>query len=71
MANTNILIVINEVVIAIGIFDPQYHQLFADYDYTLTASKNGIPILVYPGIGGYCKNNHGNGWLSSGSTLND
>ncbi len=71
MANANILMITNEVVNAIGIFDTQYHHLFADYDYTLTASKKGIPVLVCPGIGGYCENDHGNGWLSSGSTLND
>lgn len=71
MANANILLVTKEVVNTIGIFDPQYHHLFADYDYTLSASKKGIPVLVCPGIGGYCENDHGNRWLSSGSTLND
>lgn len=71
MANANILMITKEVVNTIGIFDPQYNHLFADYDYTLTASKQGIPVLVCPGFGGYCENDHGNGWLSSGSTLSD
>ena len=69
MANANILMVTKDVVDKIGIIDENYIHQFGDYDYTLTASKNGIPVLVCPGFGGYCSDDHGNSWLKSGSTL--
>lgn len=71
MANGNILMVTKDVVNAIGILDPKYTHLFADYDYTLTASKKGIPVLVCPGAGGYCENDTRIGWLSSDTLLRD
>lgn len=71
MANANILMVTMAVVKAIGILDPKYIHQYADYDYTLTASEQGIPVLLCPGLGGYCVNDHGNGWLSSDSSLKD
>jgi len=69
MANANILIVTEQVVKRIGKFDPVFVQKFADYDYTYRASKAGIPVLVCPAIGGYCKNDHPKGWLSFGTSL--
>jgi GT2 family glycosyltransferase len=69
MTNANILMVTKNVVDKIGIFDPYFIHSFADYDYTLTASKKGLPVLVCPGIGGYCINDHGNNWLSSKTPL--
>jgi GT2 family glycosyltransferase len=71
MANANILMITSAVVKAIGIFDPKYTHNFADYDYTLNASKQGIPVLVCPGFGGYCVNDHVRAWLSTNSTLNE
>jgi GT2 family glycosyltransferase len=71
MANGNILMVTKDVVDFIGIIDPNYTHLFADYDYTLTASRKGIPVLVCPGVGGYCENDTRIGWLSSGTPLKD
>jgi len=71
VANANILMVTNAVVKTIGILDPRYVHQIADYDYTLTASEKGIPVMVCPGIGGFCVNDHGNSWLSSGSSLKD
>ena len=71
MANANILMVTKAVVKNIGIFDSKYKQQFADYDYTFTASERGIPLLVCPGIGGYCVDDHGNNWLSANSSLKD
>lgn len=71
LANGNILLVTKDVVNSIGILDPKYTHLFADYDYTLTASKKGIPVLVCPGVGGYCENDTRIGWLSSGTALKD
>lgn len=71
MANANILLVTFPVVNAIGIFDPKYIHQIADWDYTLSASKQGIPVLLCPGIGGYCVNDHGKGWLPFNSSLKD
>ena len=69
MANANILMVTKSVVDAIGILDDRYIHQFGDYDYTLVASRNGIPVLVCPGFGGYCSDDHGNSWLQSDSSL--
>ena len=71
MANANILMVPLPIVKAIGILDSRYIHQFADYDYSLLASKQGFPILVCPGYGGNCKNDHGKDWLSSKSSLSD
>ena len=69
MANANILMVTKSVVKAIGILDDRYIHQFGDYDYTLVASRNGIPVLVCPGFGGYCSDDHGNSWLQPNSSL--
>lgn len=69
MANANILLVAKEVVDKIGILDENYVHQFGDYDYTLVASKNEIPVLVCPGFGGYCSDDHGNSWLASDAPL--
>lgn len=69
MANANILMVTQTVVRKIGILDHKFVHKWADYDYTLTASEKGTPVLVCPGFGGYCVNDHGNTWLSAGTPL--
>ncbi len=71
MANANILMVANDVVKAIGILDEKYTHQFGDYDYTLAASSRNIPVLVCPGIGGVCGNDHGNSWLPAKLALRD
>jgi GT2 family glycosyltransferase len=71
MANANILMVTMTVVKAIGILDKKFIHRFADYDYTLNASKHGIPVLVCPGYGGLCDNDHSKTWLSSNSSLKE
>ena len=71
MANANILMVTSDVVKAIGILDKKYTHQFGDYDYTLAASKRNIPVLVCPGNGGVCRNDHVNSWLPSNSALKD
>jgi len=71
LTNANILLVTKEVVQSIGILDSKYRHQFADYDYSLTASKKGIPVLVCPGFGGICTDDHGKSWLSSDSTLEE
>ena len=69
LANANILLVMESVVEKIGIFDSAFTHGIADYDYTLSASKMGFPILVNRNIGGYCIDDHGDNWLSSNSTF--
>jgi len=69
ITNANILFVSSNVVEKIGIFDSRFKQSFADYDYSLTAYENDLPVLVCPGIGGYCTNDHVNNWSSTNTTL--
>lgn len=69
MANANILMVTKSVVEKIGILDKKYNHQFADFDYTLVASQKRIPVLVCPGFGGYCADDHGKDWLEPGSSL--
>ncbi|MDP4289951.1 MAG: glycosyltransferase family 2 protein [Bacteroidota bacterium] len=69
LANANILFVNANVVEKIGVFDLKFKQSFADFDYSFTAFKNNLPVLVCPGIGGYCNNDHANNWSSAKSNL--
>lgn len=69
MANANILMVTKSVVDKIGILDERYNHQFADFDYTFVASKKRIPVLVCPGFGGYCDDDHGKDWVGPGSSL--
>lgn len=58
LANANIMLVSKEVVDKIGILTEGYEHGIADYDYTLTANKVGIPVLIAPEICGHCINDH-------------
>jgi len=69
-ANANILWISKEVVEQIGIFDIKFTHGIADFDYTLTAYENKIPLWVAPEIGGICQDDHGNNWLPSKVSLN-
>jgi len=71
MTNANILFVTKKVVDKIGILDPKFVHGEADYDYSLLANENKIPVLVCPNIGGFCENDHGNNWAAKGSTFNE
>lgn len=71
ITNANILFVCSNVVERIGIFDPKFIHALADYDYSLTVYENNIPLLVCPGVGGYCEYDHGNNWLSANSTIKE
>lgn len=65
LTNANILYVAHEVVDEIGILDERFTHSLADFDYALTAKETGFPVLVCPGIGGYCINDHPDDVLSS------
>lgn len=69
MANANILWVSKETVEKIGIFSNKYTHGIADYDYTYTAFKNKIPLIVAPGVCGECTDDHGNNWKSKNVKL--
>lgn len=58
LANANIMLVSKEVVEKIGLLSKDYSHGMADYDYTLTANKNNIPVLVVPEYCGHCVDDH-------------
>ena len=58
LGNANIMYVCNNVVQKIGILYKGFTHGLADYDYTLTAKKNNIPVLVTTNVCGICDNDH-------------
>lgn len=58
MSNGNIVYIPMEVVRKIGIIDKFYKHGIGDIDYTYTAYKKGIPIVLMRGYCGYCENDH-------------
>ena len=58
ITNANILLVSKEVVDKIGIFWDSYIHGRADYDYSNTARKKGIPVLLTANFCGKCDNDH-------------
>lgn len=71
MTNANILWISKEVVDQIGLFDTKFTHGIADYEYTLRANKNKIPVLLATNFGGYCKDDHGNNWKPAMVKLKD
>ena len=60
LGNANIMWVPKNVVDKVGILGKGYIHGMADYDYTMMAVKNNLPVYVIPGISGKCSNDHGN-----------
>lgn len=60
LGNANIMYVASEVVEKIGILSSEFQHGLADFDYTLTAVKKDIPVLITPGILGQCTNDNKN-----------
>lgn len=58
LTNANILFVSQNVVDVVGILDSHFTHSLADFDYSLTVKEKGFPVLVCPGYGGYCSNDH-------------
>jgi GT2 family glycosyltransferase len=58
LSNANILYVPANVAKKIGVLDSHFTHSLADFDYTLRASEKKIPVLVCPGYGGFCTNDH-------------
>jgi len=71
IANANILLVTKNVVEKVGIIDEHYIHRFGDYDLTLRASKQNIPVLLCPGIGGFCSKNKIGFWMPQKSSLRE
>ena len=64
LANANIMLVPFNVYQTIGILSAKYTHGIADFDYTLTAKKNGILTYIASNYGGVCSNDHGKNWRS-------
>lgn len=62
IANANILWVSKEVVDQIGILDDRFTHGIADYDYSLRAHKENIPVYVAANVCGICTDDHGKSW---------
>ncbi|MDB5287254.1 MAG: glycosyltransferase family 2 protein [Mucilaginibacter sp.] len=69
LGNANILLVDKFTVERIGLFSNMYTHYLADFDYTLTAFRNGVDVLIAPGYYGYCEDDHGVNWLSGKHSL--
>ncbi len=69
--NANIMLVPREISQQIGMLSSSYTHGIADYDYTLTAKKNGFPVVVAPGTLGFCEDDHGKSWKSQSTSLKD
>lgn len=60
LGNANIMFVTKDVVKKIGILSNRYVHAVADYDYTLTAKKNHLPVLIMANYCGECKRDQPN-----------
>jgi GT2 family glycosyltransferase len=58
LGNGNFMFVHRKVVETIGIFSKKYIHAKADYDYSLRAFENNLPILVCPNYCGFCSDDH-------------
>lgn len=64
LGNANIMLVHRQVVERIGILSDAFTHGLADFDYTLMARKNGIPVLVCPNYLGECERDGKNPYLT-------
>ena len=71
LGNANVFLVDKATVEKIGILPDAYTHYLADFDYTITAFRNGIDVLIAPGYYGYCEDDHGVNWLSGKHTLKE
>jgi GT2 family glycosyltransferase len=54
LSNANILYVPAKVIKRIGTLDERFTHSLADFDYTLSAGEQNIPLLLCPNYGGFC-----------------
>lgn len=69
IGNANIMLVDKTTVDKIGILSSSYTHGIADYDYTLTALRNGLKVWIGPGYYGICDNDHVITWLPQRTPL--
>jgi len=69
IGNANIMLVDKKTVDTIGILSSSYTHGIADYDYTLTALRNGLKVWIGPGYYGICDNDHVITWLPQRTPL--
>ena len=62
LGNANIMFIPRIVYHKIGGFCDKYTHGIADYDYTLRATRAGIPVLLLPNYAGICNDDHKNSW---------
>lgn len=67
LGNANIMWVSKNVVDKIGILSKKYIHGLADYDYTLLAIKNKLPVLITSNYLGECSRDHKNPYKSFSS----
>ncbi|SFK80638.1 Glycosyltransferase, GT2 family [Porphyromonadaceae bacterium KH3CP3RA] len=65
LTNANVLWISGSVVDKIGIFSERYTHGIADFDYSLQAVKEKIPVWLTPSVCGVCNYDHGKKWKSS------
>lgn len=60
LGNANIMFVSKDAYKKIGMLSNKYIHGVADYDYTLTAKKHNVPVLITPNYCGFCCKNDKN-----------
>lgn len=63
LGNANIMLVTKEVIEKIGILNSGFVHGLADFDYTMMAVKNKIPVLITPNYLGECLNENRNPYV--------
>lgn len=69
LGNANIMMVSSKAYDVLGILCKRYTHSIADYDYTLSAVKNEIPVWVLPNYQGECTNDNGENFLTNKSSI--
>jgi GT2 family glycosyltransferase len=70
LGNANIMFVSQAAIDKVGFLGERFIHGIADYDLTLRARTNNIPVFISSNYLGVCKNDHGRSWKSQKSSLN-
>lgn len=71
MGNANIMLVSKTAFEKLGMLSNEYTHGIADYDYTMRAVRNGVPVVLAAGWCGECIDDHGDSWLPQTAPLSD
>ena len=69
LGNANIMMVSREAFGRLGILSVSYTHGIADYDYTMSAVRAGVPVILATGYCGLCQDDHGNPWKPQNASL--